>query len=419
MNTKASIVTIGDEILLGQIVDTNSTFIARELTQIGIEVHEILSIQDEVEAITNMFNQSLSKSDIIIVTGGLGPTKDDKTKQALCQFLDCDLREEPKVLENILSLFAARGKSDLNQLNREQALIPEKSNFIQNTLGTAPCLWTEINQKIIVNLPGVPYEMKALMREEILPRIQQQYETEFIVHRSVLMSGIAESDLALLIADWENQLPKHLHLAYLPTRTSIELRLTISGQDQTELENTIQAEIQKLKPIVIPFMLSENSGSAMMVLGDLLNHSKLSIASAESCTGGFIANQLTSIPGSSSYYKGSVVAYDASVKIAVLGVNQNDVEQYTVVSKEVVEQMAFGAHQKLGATLAIATTGVAGPSKGEDGKEVGTVWVSITNGKDYLTKMYFYPFLEREDFIKIVSNNALNLTIQFVQKNYK
>ncbi|MFV0158733.1 CinA family nicotinamide mononucleotide deamidase-related protein [Empedobacter stercoris] len=420
MQTKATLLTIGDEILIGQIVDTNSAFIAQQLNKIGIEVEEIISVQDELNHIIEAFQRGISTSDIVIVTGGLGPTKDDKTKMALCQFLECELIREEKVIENIIHLFATRGyKKELNNLNQDQALIPEKSTFIQNKYGTAPCLWTTIENKVLINLPGVPFEMKGLMRDEIIPRLKDNFQTDVIVHRDILVSGIPESDLAILVEDWENQLPEFIHLAYLPNRTSIDLRFSATGDDEVVLRNLIQQEIEKFKLIAGKYLVSENSGKAQQVLGDLLKQKDLTISTAESCTGGNISTLITSVSGSSSYFIGSVVSYATSVKTSVLGVNQKDIDQHSVVSEQVAKQMALGACKVLKTNLAVSTTGVAGPNKGEDDNEVGTVWVSVTNGQQTINKKYFYPYLDREDFIKIVSTNALNLVIQFVNQNYQ
>lgn len=419
MKTRATLLTIGDEILIGQIVDTNSAFIAKQLNTIGIEVEEILSVKDELFHIIEAFQRGIEKSDIVIVTGGLGPTKDDKTKTALCQFLDCGLVREEKVIENIIQLFASRGYTkELNNLNQDQALIPEKSTFIQNKYGTAPCLWTVIEDKIVINLPGVPFEMKGLMRDEIIPRLKSQFNSETIVHRDILVSGIPESDLAILVEDWENEIPDFISLAYLPNRTSIDLRFSASGSDEGILNQEIQNQIDKFKEITGRYLVSENSGNAQQILGEILKQKGLTISTAESCTGGNIASLITSISGSSAYYSGSIVSYATAVKTSVLGVSQKSIDEFTVVSEQVVEQMAKGACKVLDTNLAIATTGVAGPNRGEDNKEVGTVWVSVTNGTITINKMYYYPYLDREDFIKIVSNNALNLAIQFVRDNY-
>ena len=419
MKINATILTIGDEILIGQIVDTNSAFIAKQLNTIGIEVEEILSVKDEFQTIMEGFGRGISKADLVIVTGGLGPTKDDKTKAALCKFLGCDLVREEKVIQNIMRLFEERGyKRELNNLNQDQALIPEKSTFIQNKFGTAPCLWTTIDDKIIINLPGVPFEMKGLMRDEIIPRLKKQFKSDEIVHRDILISGIPESDLAILIEDWENQLPEFIHLAYLPNRTSIDLRFTASGENRNDLENIIQQEINSLKLIAGEYIVAENSGNIVEVLKDVLLQKKLTISTAESCTGGSIASLLTSISGSSTYFVGSVVSYATHVKTTILGVNPAIINQFSVVSEEVAMHMSKGVLKVLNSSLAVSTTGVAGPSRGEDGQEIGTCWIAVTNGNTTLTKKFFYPYLDREDFIKIISNNALNLVVQFVKENY-
>ena len=417
MKIKATLLTIGDEILIGQIIDTNSAFIAKQLNTIGIEVEEIISVQDEMSHIIEAFERGISKSDIVIVTGGLGPTKDDKTKAALCQFLNCELIQEPKILENIVQLFQARGYTkELNSLNQDQALIPEKSTFIQNKDGTPPCLWITINNKIILILRGVPFEMKGLMHDKIIPRLQNQFQSETIVHRDILVSGIPESDLALLVENWENNLPEFIHLAYLPNRTSIDLRFSAFGTNKEFLQNEVQYQINQFKLIAGDYLISENSGSAQQVLGDILKEKRLTISTAESCTGGNIASLITSVSGSSAYYFGTIVSYNTSVKVNLLNVNQSDIDEFTVVSEQVAEQMAKGARNQLKTDISISTTGVAGPNKGEDRKEVGTVWISITNGHSTWNKTYYYPYLDREDFIKIVSNNALNLAIQFVRE---
>lgn len=415
MKIKATLITIGDEILIGQIVDTNSAFIAQQLNQTGIEVEEILSVKDELFTIVEALQRGIDSSDIVIVTGGLGPTKDDKTKNALCHFLDCGLVREAQVLENIKQFFTARGYTkELNNLNQDQALIPAKSTFIQNRYGTAPGLWTNFHGKIIINLPGVPIEMKGLMREEIIPRLRTQFNSVYVVHRNILVTGIPESDLSILLQEWENEIPDFISLAYLPNRTSINLRFSASGYDKKFMKDEIQNQIEKFKQIAGKYLVSEHSNKSQQILGDLLKEKGFTISTAESCTGGTIASILTSIPGSSSYFLGSVVSYATSVKTSVLGVSQQTVEEYSVVSEQVAEQMASGARQLINTDIAIATTGVAGPCKGEDGKEVGTVWISVTDGKCFLTKKYFYPDLDREDFIAIVSNNALNLVIKFL-----
>lgn len=417
MKVTASLVTIGDELLIGQIVDTNSAYIAKALNRIGVEVQEILSVKDEQASIIEAIERSLSFSPIVIMTGGLGPTKDDITKAALCEYLHCDLVQEPSVLENIKHLFAQRGYKELNNLNQDQALVPQKSMVIQNKLGTAPCLWTEVEGKVLINLPGVPFEMKQLIDHEIIPRLKQTYQQSAIVHHDLLVSGIPESDLAILLEDWENNLPDFIHLAYLPNRASIDLRFSAVGEHREELIKAIEEQIGLFKQVAGQYLVAENSGSIAQIVGEVLNQKDLTIATAESCTGGHIAHLLTSVSGSSAYFKGSVVAYTADVKEKVLNVSPALIAEKTVVSREVAEQMAMGAIAVLGTSIAVSTTGVAGPNKGEDGKDIGTVWVSVTNGQQMLSKAYFYPYLDREDFIKIVSQNALGLVVEFVKSH--
>ena len=257
--------------------------------------------------------------------------------------------------------------------------------------------------------------MKGLIRDEIIPRLKEKFHQEVIVHRDILVSDIPESDLAILVEDWENNIPDHIHLAYLPSRTSIDLRFTASGKDEVMLKNEIQDQINLFKEVAGQYLVSENSGKAQQILGEILKQKGLTIATAESCTGGNIASLITSISGSSAYFSGSVVSYATSVKTSVLGVSQDTINQFSVVSEQVAEQMAKGACEVLNTNLAIATTGVAGPSLGEDGQEVGTAWVSVTDGKKTINKKYFYPYLDREDFIKIISNNALGLALKFIQ----
>jgi len=419
MKTRATLLTIGDEILIGQIVDTNSAFIAKQLNTIGIEVEEIISVKDELYHIIEAFQRGIEKSDIVIVTGGLGPTKDDKTKTALCQFLNCGLVREEKVIENIIQLFASRGYTkELNNLNQDQALIPEKSTFIQNKYGTAPCLWTDFEDKIIINLPGVPFEMKGLMCDEIIPLLKGKFKSDYIVHRDILVGGIPESDLAILVEEWENQFPDFIHLAYLPNRTSIDLRFSATGENEDLLKNQIQHQIDLFKKVAGKYLLSEYSGQSKQILGEILKEKGLTISTAESCTGGNVASLITSVSGSSAYYSGSIVSYATAVKTSVLGVSQQSIDKFTVVSEKVAEEMAKGVCRVLNTNMAIATTGVAGPNKGEDDKEVGTVWISVSNGEQTMNKIFYYPYLDREDFINIVSNNALNLAIQFVRENF-
>lgn len=411
---KVRLVTIGDEILIGQIVDSNSAYIARKLNQIGLEVEEILSIHDDSKIIIETLNRILPDSDVIITTGGLGPTKDDVTKNALCEFLQSELVMDEGVLAQLEERFRKQNR-EMNVLNRNQALIPKSSVSLKNPLGTAPGIWTEFQNTIIINLQGVPFEMKNLINTEVVPRLQQKFDLPFVVHRFLSVSDYPESDLAIALTDWENNLPLDFHFAYLPERNKVKLRITAKGIDKTELEKRIEAEVEKLIPIIGSSLDSATKDTIEVILGDKLKELGLSISTAESCTGGNIAQLLTSVPGSSSYFYGSVVSYATSVKENVLGVSKELIERHTVVSEEVAIAMAKGVKESLKTDIAVSTTGVAGPAKGEDGKNVGTVWMAVTDGNFTETKMYFFPYLEREDFVSQISKLTLQMAFQFVK----
>ncbi|SMC59555.1 CinA family nicotinamide mononucleotide deamidase-related protein [Moheibacter sediminis] len=411
---KVRLVTIGDEILIGQIVDSNSAYIAKKLNEIGLEVEEILSIHDDSEIIIETLNRILPDSDVIITTGGLGPTKDDVTKNALCEFLQTELVMDEEILAQLEERYLKLNRT-MNELNRAQALMPQGSIALKNALGTAPGIWTEFQDTILINLQGVPFEMKNLIKTEVVPRLQEKFDLPFVVHRFLSVSNYPESDLAIALTDWEDNLPSDFHFAYLPERSKVKLRISAKGNYKTEIENRIEAEVQKLIPIIGSRLDSRNKDSIELILGEKLKELNLTISTAESCTGGTIATMLTSAPGSSNYFYGSVVSYATSVKENILKVPNELIENYTVVSKEVAAAMAKGVRELLKTDIAVSTTGVAGPAQGEDGKEVGTVWIAVTDGNSTETKMYFFPYLEREDFISQVSKLALQNVFEFVK----
>ena len=413
---KVRLVTIGDEILIGQTVDTNSAYIAQKLNGIGLEVNEILSIADRSETIINALEKSISETDVLITTGGLGPTNDDVTKLALSRFLGKDLVLDEFVLKELEMRFAKQGR-ELNKLNRSQALLPENSIALRNILGTAPGIWTEFRDTVIINLPGVPFEMKNLMKTEVLPRLQQKFNLPFVVHRFLSVSDYPESELAIALEDWEKNLPEQLHFAYLPERKNIKLRITGIGQIKSEIEKEIESEVEKLIPLIGDRLDSTTHDSIQIILGEKLKELNLSIATAESCTGGNISFLLTSAPGSSEFFKGTVVSYATEVKEKVLGVSSELIKKHTVVSREVAEAMAKGVRELVQTDIAVSTTGVAGPAKGEDGKEVGTIWIGIADKNSVTSVKYFFPFLEREDFIAQVSKLALQNVLKFVRKS--
>lgn len=412
---KARIVSIGDEILLGQITDTNSTFIARQLSEIGIEVHEIRSIRDDRHAIIGLLNDWTKNSDIIITTGGLGPTKDDVTKKSLADFLQTELVLDVKVLQQVEKRLQQM-QLKMNPLNRDQALVPKGSMVIPNRLGTAPGIWTEQFNCLIINLAGVPFEMKALMKEEIIPRLKKKFSLPCIAHRFLSVSNCPESELALILEDWENHLPENMHLAYLPESGRIKLRITAYGEDQKVLDRCIQHEIDKIIPLLDMHLDSQDTAEVGAVLGRLLVQEKLTLGTAESCTGGYIAHLLTSVSGSSAYFKGGVVAYATSIKSTILKVSPTSIDQFTVVSEKVAMEMAEGVRHELKTDIGLSTTGVAGPKKGEDGRAVGTLWVGISTQERTWARSYDLSYLDREDFIVQASKLALQLTFQILSK---
>lgn len=407
--------TIGDEILFGQVVDTNSAYLAKKLNEIGLDIIEIRSIQDQPKIIIETLEELVDKTDVLITTGGLGPTNDDLTKNSLCEFLETDLVLDKEILNELEVRFKKNNRT-LNALHRDQALVPKNSIALPNPLGTAPGIWTEHKNCIIINLPGVPFEMKNLLKSQVIPLLKARFSLPFVIHRFLSVSNFPESDLAIALEDWENQLPENIHLAYLPENSKVKLVLTAKGRKRDELIGTIDQEVKKVIPILKNHLDSTQTAAVELILGKVLKEKKLCISTAESCTGGYIAQLLTSVPGSSSYYKGSVVSYATEVKKNLLNVSEKTIEKHTVVSKEVAIEMAKGVRKKLNTDISLSTTGVAGPSKGEDGKEVGTVWIAIASAKNNFSKMYYFPYLERDDFIAQVSKLALQNVLEFVRE---
>lgn len=381
------IITIGDEILIGQIIDTNSAWMAVELNNVGFEIIQITSIHDNEDHIVDALNNALKRADIVLFTGGIGPTKDDITKQTLCKYFDTKLVLNNDVIANIEQLLKHR-QSALNELTYAQAMVPEKCTVIMNKVGTAPITWFEKDDKIIVSMPGVPHEMKHAMQNEVINRLQKQFNTPQIIHKTLIVTGYPESALALKIADWENNLPQEIHLAYLPTYSIIRLRLSAFGNSTKNISFEIDKEILKLKTILGNAIILESDIKLEEAIGIELSKRKQTIATAESCTGGNIAHKLTEIHGSSAYYKGSIVAYDNQIKVNLLKVSTESIKQYGAVSKQVVEQMAYNIRQIMHADYGIATSGIAGPSGGTNDKPVGTVWIAISTATETTSKLY-------------------------------
>jgi len=376
---QAEIITIGDEILIGQIVDSNSAFISKELNKIGVSVYQITSVQDDKQHILNTLEEANTRSQVVIITGGLGPTKDDITKHTLCQYFDDTLIENKGVLAHIEMLFAKYISTPISDLNRLQALVPTGADVLQNNFGTAPGIWMEKGGTAFISLPGVPFEMKGLITNEVLPRIIKKYKRPHIIHKTIMTYGLGESAIANTIEDWENSLPKEIKLAYLPSLGRVRLRLTAKGENKEQLQNLVNIEAKKLYPLIGDIIYGEEEDESLEALiAKLLSQKEMTLATAESFTGGKIAQQITSIPGASNYFKGSMVTYSTETKINVLGIDEVLVEKYSVVSEEVAVAMAKNVKQILNTDFAIATTGNAGPTKGDSDEPVGTVFIAIS-----------------------------------------
>lgn len=407
------IITIGDEILIGQIVDTNSAWMAVELNKAGFQLAQITSVHDEADHIKKALDEALLRADVVLMTGGLGPTKDDITKQTLCEYFGTKLVLNPDVLENIQQIYHTR-QSVMNELTKSQAMVPENCTVIQNRAGSAPITWFEKEGKVIVSMPGVPLEMKKVMSEEIIPRLQKYFKTPAIIHKTVQVYGIPESQLALRLTEWENALPEYLHLAYLPNFGIVKLRLSGAGQDEYKLEDAINLQIESLKSILGESIFAYEDKPVEKIIYEKLKISGLTVSTAESCTGGNIAHRLTLIPGISDCFKGSVVAYHNELKINALGVSARDIEQYGAVSSQVATQMAEGARKVMQTDLAVATTGIAGPTGGTDEKPVGTIWISVSSPERTITRSFNFGQFARENFIERSTMAALMMLNEMI-----
>ena len=381
---RAEIITIGDELLIGQVVDTNSAWMAQRLNEHGIALHQITSVHDDREHILTALDEAFSRADIVLTTGGLGPTKDDITKHVMCEYFDTILVEDSNVRAHIYELYKER-PDVLNRLTATQWLVPESATILPNRVGSAPIMVFEKevkgegqNSKFLIAMPGVPHEMKIAMTEQVLPFIRlkvkgERREAGDIVHRTMVLSGIPESTLAILIEDWENALPSSMHLAYLPKDGIIRLRLSTYGE---ATESEIEAQIAALKPLITDYLIATEDQPLEVILGNLLKERQQTIATAESCTGGRLAAALNALSGSSAYYMGSVIAYDNCIKEQVLGVQHDTLTQYGAVSEQTVREMVDGVRTLMHTDYAIATSGIAGPTGGTPDKPVGTVWIA-------------------------------------------
>ncbi|MBR5197894.1 MAG: competence/damage-inducible protein A [Alistipes sp.] len=383
----ATIITIGDEILIGQIVDTNSASISRKLNAIGIAISEKISIGDTKEAIVTTVKRAMQSSKVVIITGGLGPTKDDITKSTLAEMFNSAMRYDETEGEHIRTLLARRGIA-FTELNRNQALVPECCTVLHNAHGTAPGMWFDTpTGGVVVSLPGVPFEMEHLMDDIVVPRLESRFQLRSIVHTTIITRGIPESILAERIAAWEDALPDHLHLAYLPAPNIVRLRLSAYDIDKAEAESAINIEIEKLRAIIGDNIVGIEGATIEKLVHDMLIQRGATLAVAESCTGGTIATKFTAIAGASQYFMAGIVSYSNAAKSDILGVRIEDIEREGAVSECVARQMAEGARRVAGADYAIATTGIAGPTGGSELKPVGTVWIAVATPTGTIAQM--------------------------------
>jgi nicotinamide-nucleotide amidase len=413
---KAEIITIGDEILIGQIVDTNSQWIGTELNKIGVSVYQISSIQDDKQHILNALQEAQERADIVIITGGLGPTKDDITKYTIAEYFNDTLELNEDVVHHIATLFE-KYKIPFGELNRLQGMIPTKATCLKNEYGTAPGMWFYENDTVFVSLPGVPNEMKGLMEFEVLPRIQKQFKLPFIIHKTIMTYGMGESSLALRIEDFENNLPSFIKLAYLPNYGKVRLRLSAKGENKKLLQDTLQEKIAELYQLIPEIITGiDDGGKIEKILGELLSQKKKTICTAESLTGGKIAATFVSVSGSSAYYKGSFVTYSAASKINLLNVSKKTIEEHSVVSKEVAVEMAKNAKEKLQTNYAIAVTGNAGPTTDDNNKSVGVVFIALATDTEVIVEEFNFG-KPRGRVIDKTVNKSLEMLQKEILKN--
>ena len=422
---KSSIINIGDELLIGQVVNTNAAYMSQALTSAGIAVGEVCTVGDDAAAIEHAVRRTVSDSDVVLVTGGLGPTKDDITKTVLCRMFGSELCENPDALANVERLFAQRGIA-LTDTNRRQALVPRCCEVINNDLGTAPCMWFDIGsqwlnegnqlisnscRKVLVALPGVPFEMEYLMSCKIIPLLRERFEMGCIVCKNIILQGIGESFLSDMLESVESAMPQNIKLAYLPQAGMIKLRLTATGDSHDSLQDAVGRCVRDIHAVASDYIVGEDFESIPDIVADLFVRRALTLATAESCTGGRIASLLTAKPGASRYFKGGVVSYCNEIKHDMLGVQQTTLDKFTAVSEETAREMAEGVRNRFGTGYGIATTGVAGPSGGSDGVPVGTVWVAVASPTGTNAKKMFYTG-RRQQIIDRAVNEVLAMLVR-------
>jgi len=411
-----TIITIGDEILIGQTIDTNSAWMGKQLNLAGAHVGRILTVGDELGDIIRGLEQGLGDSDVILMTGGLGPTHDDVTKKALCEFFGVDMVFHQATYDRILRLFEKWGRST-TEAHRQQCYMPANATLLHNKMGTAPGMWFEHDGKVVVSMPGIPYEMQYLMEHEIIPRLIRFFPGHPIVHRTILTVGEGESRIAQRIADIEENLPKNVKLAFLPNLGKVKLRLTGKGPDKPALEALLEAKTKEIAARIPELIYGYEEIALEDALGLMFRERRLSLSTAESCTGGYVAHMITSVPGSSDYFKGSLVAYANEVKMNQLKVSPDTLEQHGAVSEATVKEMVAGAIELLKTDVAVAVSGIAGPGGGAPDKPVGTVWLAVGNNKTVKTRL-IHAGKNRLKNIEYSSVHALNLIREFLLETY-
>ncbi|WP_010523401.1 competence/damage-inducible protein A [Aquimarina agarivorans] len=406
---QAEIITIGDEILIGQIVDTNSVFIAKELNKIGIDVHQISSIRDDRTHILKALSEAQSRVDVVLVTGGLGPTKDDITKHTFCEFFNDSLVENTKVLTHVENLFKKYIKSPISEVNKMQALVPSKAEVLMNEFGTAPGMWLTDKNTVFISMPGVPFEMKGIITNQVVPRLQERFDRPYIIHKTILTYGMGESRVAERIEEFENNLPAFIKLAYLPSLGRVRLRLTAKGTNKDLLDKEIAKAVDQLNHLISDIIVGyADDESLEFMVAKMLTENKLTLSVVESCTGGRLAHGFTKMSGASKYFKGGLVPYDTRLKTTILGVSETLINTHSVVSTQVAAAMAENSLKLFASDFAVATTGNAGPTKGDSDAEVGTVCIAIASPRGVVSEQFVFSN-HRERTIGKAVNKALEM----------
>ena len=412
-NVNASIITIGDELLIGQVIDTNSAWMAQQLNDIGVAVIKRVAVGDSYKEIWNALDTESLDADIILITGGLGPTSDDITKPVLCDYFGGKMIVNDAALQNVKYLFEQVFKKPITEVNLQQAEVPDVCEVIWNKRGSAPGMIFHKGKTVYVSMPGVPYEMKGIMEQSVIPMLKEKFELPLIAHRTIITAGIGESALAEIIKDFENELPKDIRLAYLPNYGMVRLRLSTSGFDKKAIEENINKHFEKLKSLTKEYFVTDVDDTMPVIIGKILKEKNKTVSTAESCTGGYISHLITTVPGSSAYYEGSIISYSCNVKESLLGVKKDTLEMHGAVSEQTVIEMLDGLLKKLNTDYGIAVSGIMGPGGAVPGKPVGTVWIAVGNKEDHETQKINLRF-NRERNIEVTGMMALNFLRKFI-----